>query len=77
MVKYILWKAVIIVTKFNQGDKAFIIENGIFVKEVIIIKVAGGFYTIKPKGEKGAYRVKEGRLFATENEANSNIRTNR
>ena len=69
-------KAVIIVAKFNQGDKVFIIENGIFVKEVMIIKVSGGFYTVKTKGEKGAYRVKEGRLFATELEANSNIRIN-
>ena len=64
-------------TKFNQGDKAYIIENAINIKEVMIIKVAGGFYTIKPKGEKGAYRVKEGRLFKTESEATANLRNTR
>ena len=60
--------------KFNAGDTAYIIENAINVKEVMIIKVAGGFYTIKPKGEKGAYRVKEGRLFITEAEHTANLR---
>lgn len=60
--------------KFNIGDKAYIIENAIFIKEAIIIKVSGGFYTIKPKGTSGAYRVKESRLFATEEEANENLK---
>ena len=44
--------------KFNVGDKVYIIENGIFIKEVIIIKIAGGFYTIKNPKENAAYRVK-------------------
>lgn len=64
-------------TKFNQGDKVYIIKNAINVKELMIIKVAIGFYTIKPKGEKSAYCVKENRLFATEFEANNSIRNNR
>lgn len=63
--------------KFNVGDKVYIIENGIFIKEVIIIKIAGGFYTIKKPKENGAYRVKEGRLFSTELEASSYIKNNR
>ena len=63
--------------KFNVGDKVYIIENGIFVKEVIIVKIAGGFYTIKKPKEHAAYRVKESRLYATELEANSYIRSNR
>ena len=57
--------------------KVFIIENGIFIKEVIIIKIAGGFYTIKKSKENGAYRVKESRLYATELEASSYIKSNR
>jgi hypothetical protein len=33
--------------KFGVEDKVFIIENGIFVKEVIITKYAVGSYTVK------------------------------
>lgn len=60
--------------KFNVGDKVFIIENSIFVKEVIITKYAAGFYTVKRLKEHTAYRVRESRLYATESEANKNIR---
>lgn len=30
-------------SKFQAGDKAFIIESSIFVKEVYVIKSSGGF----------------------------------
>ena len=60
--------------KFNVGDKVFIIENGIFVKEVIITKYAAGFYTVKRVKEHTAYRVIESRLYATEKEATYNIK---
>ena len=63
--------------KFNVGDKVYIIENGIYVKEVIIVKIAGGFYTIKKPNGRSAYRVKEGRLYSTELEANAYIKSNR
>lgn len=45
--------------KFNPGERAFIIESSIFVKEVEIVKVAGGF------------RVRESRLFYTKAEAHT------
>ena len=60
--------------KFNVGDKVFIIENSIFVKEVIITKHTAGFYTVKRVKEHTAYRVRESRLYATEIEANKNIK---
>ena len=60
--------------KFNVGDKVFIIENSIFVKEVIITKYAAGFYTVKRVKEHTAYRVRESRLYATEKEATYNIK---
>lgn len=63
-----------IMPKFGVGDKVFIIENGIFVKEVIITKYAVGFYTVKRVNEHTAYRVRESRLYATEKEAANNIR---
>ena len=60
--------------KFNVGDKVFIIENSIFVKEVIITKYAARFYTVKRVKEHTAYRVRESRLYATEKEATYNIK---
>ena len=55
--------------KFNPGEKAFIIESSIYVKEVEIVKVSGGFYLIKYLDKAGGYRVKESRLYKTEAEA--------
>lgn len=55
--------------RFKPGDKAFIIESSIFVKEVIIINASGGFYLIRYPGKNGGYRVKESRLYRTESEA--------
>lgn len=55
--------------KFNHGEKAFIIEPSIYVKEVEIVKVSGGFYLIKYPNKTGRYRVKESRLYKTETEA--------
>ena len=40
----------------------------------MFVKDLGDFYTVKPKGISGAYRVKESRLFATEEEANRNLK---
>ena len=33
--------------KFQAGDKAFIIESSIFVKEVYVIKASGGFCLVR------------------------------
>lgn len=59
--------------KLSVGDKSYIIENNVFVKEVIITKIAASFYTVK-SSKNTAYRVRESRLFATEQEATANIR---
>ena len=56
-------------SKFQAGDKVFIIESSIFVKEVYVIKSSKGFCLVRyPKGI-GGYRVRESRLFRTEAEA--------
>ena len=52
----------------------YIIENASFVKEVIIVSFASGFYTIKYPTGKGAFRVRESRLYATEQEAKREVR---
>ena len=60
--------------KLGVGDKVFIIENIIFVKEVVITKYAAGFYTVKRVNGQTAYRVRESRLYATEKDAINNIK---
>lgn len=55
--------------KFQAGDKAFIIESSIFVKEVYVIKSSGGFCLVRYPQGRGGYRVRESRLYRTEAEA--------
>ena len=55
--------------KFNPGDKAYIIESTIFIKEVVVVKFAGGMYLIKYPNGSGGYKVRESRLYKTEEEA--------
>ena len=55
--------------KFNPGDKAYIIESTIFVKEVVVVKFAGGMYLIKYPNSSGGYKVRESRLYKTEEDA--------
>lgn len=62
------------ITKFNPGDTVYIIESALFIKKAKVLKVAGGFYTIQVEGSKGAFRVRESRLYKTEEEAKKNKR---
>lgn len=59
--------------KFKAGDKAFVVESSIFVKEVYIVKSSGGFCLIRYASGDGGYRVRESRLFVTEEEAKASI----
>lgn len=59
--------------KFKAGSKAFVVESSIFVKEVYIVKSSGGFCLIRYANGDGGYRVRESRLFATEEEAKLSI----
>lgn len=59
--------------KFKAGGKAFIVESSIFVKEVYVVKSSGGFCLIRYANGDGGYRVRESRLFATEEEAKASI----
>ncbi|MBR2597336.1 MAG: hypothetical protein IKE09_02155 [Clostridiales bacterium] len=63
--------------KYNPGNKAFIIANNIFVKEVSILKCVGGFYTVRFIDNGGAMRVRENRLFPTADAAKAGIITHR
>lgn len=57
--------------RFKAGDTAFIVESNNFIKEGVITSCSGGIYLFKYPG--GGIRVKEGRLFATKEEAQKEI----
>lgn len=52
-----------LMAKFNAGDKAFIIESTIFIKEVEVVKNTGGFVTIRYPNSSGSFGVRKSRLF--------------
>lgn len=59
--------------KFKVKGKAFIVESSIFVKEVYVVKSSGGFCLIRYTNGDSGYRVRESRLFATEEEVKASI----
>lgn len=62
---------------FKAGDKAWIVESTIFVKEVEIINVKGGFATLRFKDYNGGMRVRESRLYKTKEEAEKAVDSNK
>lgn len=55
--------------KFKVGTKAFIIESNKNIREVQVVKVTNGFYTVKFSDTDGAIRLKEFRLYESRKEA--------
>ena len=62
---------------YKPGDVAYIVANSIFVKEVMILKVAGGFVTFRFMGGGGAARLRENRLFSSREAAEAAVKENR
>lgn len=58
--------------KMKAGDTAYIVESNRIVREVKIISCSGGMYLVRFEGG-GGIRVREHRLFATEEEAKKSI----
>lgn len=61
--------------KFKAGDTAYLIESNRIVREVTIIKFAGGFYTIRFKDSSGGIKVRETRLYSSNEEAEISMGT--
>ena len=60
---------------FNAGAEAYIVANGLKVRPVKVISVSGGLYTLMFRDGPGATRLKEGRLYRTEEDAEGSIQT--
>ncbi|WP_417092612.1 hypothetical protein [Eubacterium sp.] len=57
--------------RFKIGDHVYIVECGLYAKEVVIVGIAGGFYQICFTDRQGSLRLKESKLYATKEEAES------
>lgn len=55
--------------KFKAGDTAYLIESNRIIREITIVKFAGGFYLIRFKDSGGGIKVRENRLYASKKEA--------
>ena len=60
-------------TKYNPGDTAFIVESSRFIREVRILKIAGGFATLRFADSDGGIKLRESRLFPTKEAAESSL----
>ena len=60
-------------SKYKPGDTAYIVESGLFVREVAVVKVAGGFATLRFTDGPGGVRLRESRLFPTKEEAEAEM----
>ena len=54
---------------FHQGETAFIVANGWRIREVLSLKIVGGFATIRFLDGDGATRLHLSRLFHTKEDA--------
>ena len=56
--------------KYKKGDTVYIIENNSKIRKVTIIGASAGFYTVRFSGVGlSAMRIREDRLYSTENDA--------
>ena len=56
--------------RFKKGDTGYLIESQRRIRKIEIIGASGGFYTVKfCDSGSSAIRIREGRLYGTEDEA--------
>lgn len=60
--------------KYNLGDKAYIVENNRIIRKVTIISHKAEFCTFRFVGRDGGIKLREPRMFPTEEEAKRSIR---
>lgn len=53
--------------KFQQGNKAYIVDNARFLREVIILRVTRDFCTIRYIDSRTIIKIRTSRLYANKN----------
>lgn len=59
--------------KYSVGAHVYIIQSGRYIREATVIRYGSGFYTIRFKESCGCTRLREDRLFPSEEEAQKHI----
>lgn len=59
--------------KFQQGNKAYIVDNARFLREVIILRVTRDFCTIRYIDSRTIIKIRTSRLYANKKEAEQSI----
>lgn len=59
--------------KYNPGDMAYIVENNRIIREVKVLKVMGGFATLRFIDSDGGIKLRESRLFPTKEDAEASL----
>ena len=59
--------------KYNPGDTAYIVESNRIIREVIVLKVTGGFATLRFMDSDGGIKLRESRLFPTKEDAEASL----
>lgn len=60
-------------TKYSVGTHVYIIQSKRFIREATVIRYGSGFYTIRFTDSRGGIRLREDRLFPSEEDAKDQI----
>ena len=69
MIEYRRIRGGMMANKYQPGDTVYIVSSVRWIKEAKVLKYAGGFYTLKFTDTGGGIKVRESRLFPTEEAA--------
>lgn len=58
---------------YNPGDRAYIVESNLYIREVEVINVVGGFCTIRFVDRGGGIKVRESRLYPSREAAEASL----
>lgn len=59
--------------KYPNGSLVYIIQSKRFIREATVIRYGSGFYTIRFTDSRGGIRLREDRLFPSEEDAKDQI----
>ena len=60
--------------KFRAGETAYLISNSHFLEKAYVVMTISGFVTIRFTQRGGGTRVRENRLYATREEAETEVK---
>ena len=69
MIEYRAFRGGTMANKYKPGDTVYIVSSVNRIKEAKVLKYSGGFYTLQFTDTGGGIKLRESRLFPTEEEA--------